>query len=81
VEPSRQRRRAREVTEPDGKLVVATSLLSARSGFSAVTWVSCSTSRRAVARELLVPAIAGFTEGAELSEVEQANRLVPDLTK
>ena len=32
-------------------------------------------------RELLAPAVAGFTEGLELPEVEQGNRLLADLVK
>jgi predicted ATPase len=40
-----------------------------------------STGRGEAARELLAPAVAGFTEGAELPEVEQANRLLADLAK
>jgi len=39
------------------------------------------TGRGEVARELLAPAVAGFTEGPELPEVEQANRLLADLVK
>jgi predicted ATPase len=33
------------------------------------------------ARELVAPAVAGFTEGPELPEVERANRLLADLAK
>jgi predicted ATPase len=40
-----------------------------------------ATGRREAARELLAPIVAGFTEGPELPEVEQANRLLADLAK
>jgi predicted ATPase len=40
-----------------------------------------ATGRGEAARELLVPAVAGFIEGPELPEVEQANRLLADLVK
>jgi predicted ATPase len=40
-----------------------------------------ATGRGAAARELLAPAVAGFTEGPELPEVEQANRLLAELMK
>jgi predicted ATPase len=40
-----------------------------------------ATGRGEAARELLAPAVAGFTEGPELPEVEQANRLLADLVK
>ena len=35
-----------------------------------------ATGRAKAARELLAPAVAGFAEGSELPEVEQANRLL-----
>jgi tetratricopeptide (TPR) repeat protein len=40
-----------------------------------------ATGRGEAARDLLAPAVAGFTEGPELPEVEQANRLLADLAK
>jgi predicted ATPase len=40
-----------------------------------------ATGRDEAARDLLAPAVAGFTEGPELPEVEQANRLLADLVK
>jgi predicted ATPase len=40
-----------------------------------------ATGRGETARELLAPAVAGFIEGPELPEVEQANRLLADLVK
>jgi predicted ATPase len=40
-----------------------------------------ATARGEAACELLAPAVAGFTEGPELPEVEQANRLLADLVK
>jgi tetratricopeptide (TPR) repeat protein len=40
-----------------------------------------ATGRGEAARELLAPAVAGFTEEPEFPEVEQANRLVADLVK
>jgi predicted negative regulator of RcsB-dependent stress response len=39
------------------------------------------TGRGEAARDLLAAAVAGFTEGPELPEVEQANRLLADLMK
>jgi predicted ATPase len=40
-----------------------------------------ATGRGEAARELLAPTVAGFIEGPELPEVEQANRLLADLVK
>jgi hypothetical protein len=39
------------------------------------------TGRGEAARELLAPVVAGFTEGPELPELAQANRLLADLAK
>jgi class 3 adenylate cyclase/predicted ATPase len=40
-----------------------------------------ATGRGAVARELLAPAVAGFSEGPELPEVAEANRLLASLER